>query len=102
MSVRPGMYLGAEDVRTLDTFVAGYTQARSDLGLPEYGIGEERLLAEFHRWLERELGRRSNLGWHSLIEHADASEKNVHTFIKLFDRFLKEVAGFPDGLLSGV
>lgn len=47
MSVRPGMYLGAEDVRSLHLFITAYTQARSDLGVPEFGEGEETVCKNF-------------------------------------------------------
>jgi hypothetical protein len=35
ISIRPGAYLGAEDVRSLELFLTAYGQAREDLGLPK-------------------------------------------------------------------
>jgi hypothetical protein len=89
ISRRPGAYLGDETVRTLATYLLAYSFARTDLGFPEFGVGEETLLRDFHQWLEGRLKVHSTLGWRSIIEKVDSSERSVHTFIKLFDEFLE-------------
>lgn len=93
MSRRPGAYLGDETVRTLEAYLLGYSYARADLGFSEFGKGEESLLRDFHPWLERKLKLHSTLGWRSLIEMADPSPKNVHTFLNLFDEYLQAATG---------
>jgi len=98
MSVRPGAYLGSEDVRSLDLFLTAYSLARSDLGLPEYGPGEETLLVDFSAWLEKRLKKTDTRGWWGLIERADGSKTNVYTFIDFFDEFLKKEIGIVGGI----
>lgn len=94
MRVRPGMYLGSEEVRALDLYLTAYAQARLDLGLPEHGPGEERLLPCFQQWLEKRLKTTDTRGWWGLIEQADPTGTNVRTFLALFDEFLlTEVGG---------
>jgi hypothetical protein len=87
------MYLGDEKVRTLATYIAGYVQAREDLGVPPYGDGEGELLSQFDDWLcERlktdRISAAPGYAWPRYIEQADGSDKNVHTLIKLFEEFL--------------
>lgn len=98
MSVRPGAYLGCERVQSLDLFLTAYMLARSDLGAPEYGTGEERLLGNFAAWLEQRLDISDTRGWWGLIERYDPSDTNIRTFIKLFDEFLRTNGGVPSGL----
>src|SRR5690242_7918976 len=85
---RPGMYLGDEKVRTLATYIRGYTQAREDLGVPPFGDAESELLSEFDAWLPRRLGSGSVLIWPGYVEEVDGSDRNVHTFFRLFEEFL--------------
>ncbi|WP_437828341.1 hypothetical protein [Sorangium sp. So ce1153] len=87
---RPGMYLGNNSVRTLETYILGYTQARIDLGIPEFGAGESALLESFGKWLASASTSRMNLGWAGYVEFVDPSCDNVHTFFKKFDEFLRE------------
>jgi hypothetical protein len=101
MSKRPGAYLGAEDVRSLDLYLMAYAHARNDLGLPDYGPGEESLMADFHRWLETRLQTTDTRGWWGLVEREDPSKANVHTFIALFDEFLKAETDSQEGLRDG-
>jgi len=98
LNVRPGAHLGAEDVRTLEVYLSAYTFARTDLGLPAFGRGEETLLDDFEHWLGRDIKQTTTLGWSSLIEKLDPSSKNVHIFLRQFDRFLREERGIVDGL----
>jgi len=95
--LRPGSYLGAEDVRSLYLFITAYTMARTDLGMPELGRGEELLLSDFQRWLEKKLGMSDTRGWHGLIERQDSGENNVFTFLRLFDEFLVSQGDEPLG-----
>lgn len=98
MSVRPGAYIGSENIAALELFITAYTLARTDLGVPEFGSGEETLLVDFQLWLQERLRLHDTRGWPGLIEKADPSPRNVHTFLRLFDQFLREAAGVPDGL----
>jgi hypothetical protein len=95
--VRPGMYLGDERVRTLATYIQGYTQAREDLGVPEFGDGEGLVLREFEKWLSAKRNDTRDVAWPSLIEAVDGTERNVQTFFRLFDEFL---AGREDSLTA--
>lgn len=98
MSVRPGAYLGSERVEALELFINAYTQARTDLGVPEFGSGEERMLVDFTQWLEERLGIHDTRGWWGLIARFDASDTNVRTFVHLFDEFLRTSVGDAQGL----
>jgi hypothetical protein len=88
MRRRPASYLGAEDVWSLYLFVHAYSMARSDLGMKEFGRGEETLLSDFKVWLENKFGMTDTRGWHGLIERIDGSATNIFTFLRLFDEFL--------------
>jgi hypothetical protein len=85
---RPGMYLGDERVRTLATFIRAYAQAREDLGIPEFGEGEELVLDDFEKWLAEKQNDSREVAWPTLIEAVDASERNARTFFRLFGEFL--------------
>lgn len=93
---RPGMYLGDENVRTLDCFIRGYVQARLDLGLRGFGPEEEFLLDEFGDWLRKRNNSEDQRLWPTLVEKADPSRDNVKTFLRLFDEFLSD-RGTPFG-----
>ena len=100
MSLRPVMYLYTETIFALEVYVSGYRRARVDLGFPPYGRGEETLLADFSKWLEEKMKLHDTRGWLGLIDRADPSPKSIHTFIRLFDEFLKTSAGVAEGLGS--
>lgn len=88
---RPGMYLGAEGIRDLDLFMSGYTLARSDLGLCGKSSSDKEYLDQFGEWLNRRAADPENdiPRWSYQIYTRDPSEKNIHTFFKLFEEFLQ-------------
>lgn len=88
---RPGMYLGDESVKALATFVQAYGQARTDLGVPEFAPSESELLPNFEKWLARELGDSRDVAWHTLIATEDPTDRNVHTFLRRFEDFLRGI-----------
>jgi hypothetical protein len=92
VAVSPGLYLGREDVRALELYVAGYRHAWADLGNP---VERTTVLDEFYRWLSKRMRQTTTLGWWGLIEARDASDTNVRTFFTLFDEFL--TAGGSEG-----
>lgn len=98
ISIRPGAYLGAEDVRSLDLYLSAYGHAREDLGLPAFFPDEDSLLEDFTSWLKRTTGLSDTRGWWGLIEQLDKTPKNVHLFLRLFDEFLRVEANVADGL----
>jgi hypothetical protein len=83
------MYLGNNSVRTLETYVQGYVQARRDLGLPEFGGEEEGLLDDFGKWLAVKMKSKRNFSWAGHVEIVDPSSNNVLTFFREFDDFAK-------------
>lgn len=89
---RPGMWVpGPETAANLQTYLIAYRQARADLGMPEYGRGEEDLLERFEKWVGEHLKSSKTMGWASYVQEADSSPKNVHTFFRLFEEFLAEI-----------
>lgn len=87
---RPGMFLGDESVRTLEVFIRGYIQARRDLELPAFAAEEDGLLTSFEAWLSESLGDRKCVSWATFIEQLDPSGRNVISFMRYFEDFLKE------------
>ena len=90
VSVRPSMFLGDENVKTLATFIQGYCQARIDLGIPEFGAAGSSLLDEFERWLSTKLDDARDVAWPALIFTEDPGERNVRRFFSRFEEFLLE------------
>ena len=90
VSVRPGMFLSDENVKTLATFIQGYGQARLDLGVPEFGTAESSLIDEFEKWLAAKLGDTRDVTLPTLIATEDPSARNVRTFFSRFEEFLRE------------
>ncbi len=89
---RPGMYLGDERVGTLRSFLAGYEQARADLGFVGMADSDVAILSRFDAWLEEKTRAHGSAGsarWPQLLHRIDASERNVQTFLKLFEEFLQ-------------
>lgn len=88
---RPGMYLGHESARLLWHYLSGYAQARADLGLPIYGRGEPDHLTRFREWLaERHGYGGTTMGWYDMIEDLDPSERNLKTFFREFEAYLRD------------
>lgn len=83
-----GMWVPAESARELDMFFLGYMKARSDLGLPDYGVNEVRLREEFQDWLCAKLQLHTRVGWVHCVEQLDRRPKNIETFVALFEEFL--------------
>lgn len=90
VSSRPGMFLGDENVRTLATFIHGYSQARIDLGISDFVEGESTLLTDFEKWLAAKLGDTRDVAWPTLVATEDPSERNVLTFFRRLEEFLSE------------
>lgn len=91
------MYLGHENVRLLWQYLSGYSQARVDLGLSPFGLGEPDHLREFTAWLRERHGHvHSTIGWYDVIGLLDPSERNIRTFFIEFDAYL-----FANGLDFG-
>jgi len=84
----PAHFLGRNDVRTLEVYLAGYEQARRDLGA---SCGWA-IFDEFYAWLSVTLANTTTLGWVGLVELEDSSEDNVRTFFRRFDEFLAATA----------
>ena len=59
---------------------------------------EEPLLRDFDQWLASKLELRSTMGWVGVISTTDPSERNVHTFFRRFDEFLRETGRCSEGL----
>ena len=87
-SVRPSMFFEDRRARSVYLWTLGYRWSREDLGYPEYGHGEESLLADFCAWLARRTGL-VGVDWIHHIENIDASPDNAATLFKLFDEFLQ-------------
>jgi hypothetical protein len=84
---RPGMFLGAQDVHTLATFIAAYSLSRQHQGLSS-GTG---LIDEFESWLLiRHDQVTTNLGWQGCIRTLDPSADNIFTFYRELEVFLAE------------
>lgn len=83
------MYLGSEQVGTLDTYLQAYGQARVDLGVPEFVDSEATLLEEFEAWLAAARSDTRQVRWPTLIATEDPSERNVRTFFVRFEEFLR-------------
>jgi hypothetical protein len=94
----PAAFTGGDDVWALGAFLAGATEARIALGLAGYGPGDEDLLEDFGVWLKRRFRRRLPAGWFESILAIDPSEKNGHTFLRLFDEFLRTTGRDGEGL----
>ncbi|MCB9593940.1 MAG: hypothetical protein H6719_14500 [Sandaracinaceae bacterium] len=88
-AVRPGMSFEDRRARSVYLWTLGYRWAREDLGYPEYGHGEESLLADFCAWLAKRTGL-VGVDWIHHIEHIDSSPDNAVTLFRLFDEFLGE------------
>ena len=82
------MSLGDERVRSLSVYLAGYVQARIDLGAMSVD-GHTPTLRTFYRFLAAKFQVRDNIGWEGVIEQQDGSDRNVRTFFRLFDEFLE-------------
>jgi hypothetical protein len=86
---RPAMWVpGPETVENLQSYLNGYRQARGDLGIPEYGAGDETILDEFTSWLKQHIGSDKTLNWADYVQEVDPGAKNVYTFFNLFEQFL--------------
>lgn len=98
---RPGMYLGHESARLLSHYLAGYCQARADLGLPVFGRDEPDHLARFRDWLARRHDHgRTTMGWCDMIEQLDPSDRNLGTFFREFEMYLGH-QGIELGAVAG-
>lgn len=88
---RPGSYLGAETTCALNLFRYGYEKARGDLGICEMSLSDKEYLDQFGEWLALRAAPsdRDFPQWSNQIYWRDPSEKNIHTFFKLFEEFLQ-------------
>lgn len=89
---RPGMYLGGERIELLDCYLRGYGQARADVGVARMDSEDEELLDAFSSWLARKTRVRAQglRHWSLLVPRVDRGARNVNTFFKHFDEFLRE------------
>ncbi len=88
----PGSFLGDERVETLRSYLAGYEQAREDLGLPRYTKKESKILSDFDIWIAKRVGYELSWGssrWPQLIKEIDSSKKSAVTFFRVFEEFLQ-------------
>jgi hypothetical protein len=99
---RPGMFLGDEAVRSLDTFIAGFRAALVYCGRPDDGAAS--LLTAFGTWLAAKYGEPDAVGWVHLIEtrfqshpelwpsqtrrSASTLDGSIQLFFLEFDEFL--------------
>ena len=96
---RPGMYIGHESTRLLWQYLMGYCQARLDLGISVFGVGEPDHLTLFTAWLRRRHAHgRTTMGCCDMIERLDPSDRNLPTFFKEFDDYLVESGVDPNAI----
>ena len=88
---KPGIYIGAETTRALNLFRYGYEEARDDLGICGMSVSDKEWLAKFGEWLALRApdSDRDEAEWSLQIYRLDSSEKNIHTFFKLFEEILQ-------------
>jgi hypothetical protein len=87
---RPAMYFGDNRVSTFATWINGYCSAREDLGFPPFAAEEADLLEGFTYWLAVKYNTTISCRWDGIIEHVvDHGDRNIQTFFRLFDEYLK-------------
>jgi hypothetical protein len=95
---RPGMYLCDERVESLDRYLAGYSQAREDVGQAWMASADEAVWRGFEAWLVT----RADGGvpppslqywpsWARAVIQIDAGPSNVLTFFRLFEEYLNSI-----------
>ncbi|WOO39346.1 hypothetical protein [Rubellicoccus peritrichatus] len=92
MSCRPGAYLGGESVTLFQAYLNGAITSRRKLGISVFTPEEEHILVNFEKWMENKFEITDTRGWWGLIQKIDSSDKNIYTFIRLFDEFLEQDA----------
>jgi len=65
--IRPGTFLGDEEVRTLRAFLEGYEGARIDMGLAGMSDEDQALLSDFTAWLKERFGH-STMDWSWIVQ----------------------------------
>jgi hypothetical protein len=105
---RPAMWTGENSLKSIRTFLAGYSYAINEHDIPETEIDSG---SNFHDWIANKFGfHESTAGWHNLIlavtigldpkniewEDIDKKatkeqhEKSVRSFYKLLEEFVNE------------
>src|SRR5262245_59790369 len=102
--LRPGSFLGDEEVRTLWAFVHGYEASREDMGLVGISREDRALLDGFTAWLNARFGE-STMGWDWIVQEQyregpgvggvrgarSATDGSIRLFFDLFEEFLSSI-----------
>lgn len=91
MEPRPGMWIGAEDVWTLEVYLAGCLRGRRDCGRDD----DDALLRAFGDWVRARAERRGEVAlpaepWSRVITRESPAQRNIRTFYARFREFLEE------------
>jgi len=88
---RPAMYLGQPTLSNLRTFLAGYTFARRQQGIP--ATAQEQTFAEFPLWLQKEFSTSDPKYWDQVVLAICPNDQEpFDLFFQLFEQFLNTAA----------
>ncbi len=88
---RPAMYLGQPTLSNLRTFLAGYTFARRQQGIP--ATDQEQTFAEFPLWLQKEFSTSDPKYWDQVVLAICPNDQEpFDLFFQLFEQFLNTAA----------
>ena len=99
MSVRPESFTGARTARSVEVFLAGYSRARRDLGLPGIPTSEAERWQKFQDWLKTKYSAKGTFGWCEVLER-DHPADGASVFFRLLDEFPAQSSVAPDGSSS--
>jgi hypothetical protein len=92
---RPAMYLGQPSVTHLGVFLAGYSFARRQLGIPQ--TEQEQQFSEFQGWIQRKFKVSSSQSWDMILLFFSQDEQcALEQFFTLFDEFSQEIGRLDD------
>ena len=87
---RPELYIpGPKTASNFQAFLAGYVQARLDLGLNAFTEEEELLLEQFTDWARKKSGGTSVMGFADCLELSGSKDSMTRLFEE-FETFLSE------------
>lgn len=87
---RPAMWTGDYRVESLETYMAGYEQARWDCGFVGLDPEDKMVLRGFKAWLAARVGEDpESKGWVYFVMKVDPSERTVQTFFRLLEEYLR-------------
>ena len=87
---RPGMFLGAPSVSSLQMFLGGYFFARHEQGLAI--TEEEQIFERFQGWAEQRFQVKASVSWAKIILLYSADERaGFELFFELWEEFVREV-----------